>query len=74
MPYVARASDASVDYEKVQQLYESIAEVTEGQEPSLIAHACLSYAFAIFQLGEATNEQATIVCQSLADKFPKKAN
>ncbi len=74
MPYVTQANENNFDHEGVQQLCERIAELSKEQDPALVAHACLRYAFAIFSLGGVTYEQSMEVVESLGEKFLKRAN
>ena len=69
MAKVGEVSEAKFSMSELQDTCTTIMESQTGKDKALVAHACLSVAFAIYKLGGANYDQAITVCRHFADEF-----
>ena len=74
MTHLRKSGDHPFDQIDLDQLYDEMVEVIENKDPTMVAHACINLAFALYAKGNATHEQAMTVCEALADAFLKREN
>ena len=74
MTHLRKSGDNPFDKGELDQLYDDMVEILEDKDPTMVAHACINLAFALYAKGGATHEQAMTVCEALASVVLKREN